>query len=289
MTEKRRLPMGRHRVVAERHLLMGKRRLLAGLLLLSTLAVAVLVVALLPTVAGSAAVDLPRAQERAAEGNRAYESGRWDDAIEAWQQAIDAGLDHEVILYNLGNAWFKKGRIGKAILFYRRALRMNPRDGAARSNLQRAMAQVRDEALQPLSLPIFLRPLEWIYGRLSLNEWTMVSLALWWLLILVAALRGWWRPSWLQGRGLLWVFGLLLLFAVSMTALHLRRERLRHEAVVVAEEVEVRSGPGDDYRLSFKIHEGLPVFIDRREGDWTRIHLGGELVGWVPSDRIEEI
>jgi len=235
------------------------------------------------------AEDLARAQKLAAEGNRLYEEGHFAEAATAYQQALDAGLDHEIVLYNLGNAWFKQGRVGKAILFYRRVLRRNPRNRAAAANLERATALVKDEALKPLRLPLFLRPVAWVYGRLSLDEWTLLSLGWWWLLVTLAALRAWWRPPWLRGRGLLTAGGVVLLLSLAMTAVHVEKEWMRHEAVVVADEVDVRSGPGESYRLSFKIHAGLPVFVDRREGKWARIHLGGELVGWVPSGQVEEI
>ena len=235
------------------------------------------------------AVDLAHAQKLAAEGNRAYEAGEYADAVRAYEGAIQAGLDHEILLYNLGNAWFKQGEVGKAIVYYRRALRRHPRDEAVRSNLQRARSLVKDEALAPLSLPIFLRPLGWVYRSLSLDEWTTLALILWFALILLVVARGWWQRAWLWGRGALWTVGVFMAFALIMVAIHSERELLRREAIVIAPEVEVRSGPGQSYRLSFKVHDGLQVFVDRREKDWARIHLGGELVGWVPVSEIEEL
>jgi uncharacterized protein YgiM (DUF1202 family) len=58
---------------------------------------------------------------------------------------------------------------------------------------------------------------------------------------------------------------------------------------VVAEEVDVRSGPGTSYNLAFRVHEGLAVRVAEDRGDWLRIDLGGELVGWVPASTLEHI
>jgi tetratricopeptide (TPR) repeat protein len=235
------------------------------------------------------AQDLARAQSLAAEGDRAYESGEYESAAESYRAALEAGLDHPILHYNLGNAYFKQGELGEAIVQYRRALRQNPRDGAARANLERAESLIQDEALAPLSLPLFLRPVAWIYGELSLDEWIVVALIAWFALCLLGALRCWWRPPALRGRGPLWVSGLAVALALAMASVHAEHELRRNPAVVTAGEVDVRSGPGESYNLSFKIHEGLRVYVDDRRGEWSRVHLGGELVGWVPSAEIEEI
>lgn len=253
------------------------RRLTLTLLLLSVATV------------GARAEDLAKAQSLAAQGNHAYEAGDYDGAILNYQAAIDAGLNHEIIYYNLGNAWFKKGSVGKAILYYRRALLRNPRDAAARENLAQAKTLIKDEALAPLSVPLFLKPVVWLYSYFSLDEWTGAALGLWLLLALVGALRAWWRPSWLRGRGMIWALCCLLAVCLVMTVVHADNQ-LRHQAAIVtATEVDVRSGPGENYNLSFKIHEGLRVFVDTQRTQWTRIHLGGDLIGWVPASSIEEI
>lgn len=253
-----------------------RRALLAALLLLLA-------------VSPVAAQDLGLAQAKSAEGDRAYEDGDFAAAAAAYQAALDAGLDHAVLHYNLGNAHFKQGELGEAIVEYHRALRRDPRDRAARTNLERAESLVQDEALAPLRLPVFLRPLGWLYFRLSLDEWAGLALIAWFAFCLLGAARSWWAPIARRGRALLWTSGSVLALAVIMSAIHVQHELLRDTAVVTAGEVEVRSGPGEDYKLSFKVHEGLKLYVDERRGDWSRIHLGGELVGWVPTHEIEEI
>jgi len=255
---------------------------LARRLVLSALFLSIVVV-------GARAEDLAKAQSLAAQGNHAYEAGDYDGAIESYQAAIDAGLNHEVLFYNLGNAWFKKGSVGKAILYYRRALLRDPRNSAARENLKQAKALIKDEALAPLSIPLFLKPLVWLYSHFSLDEWNEAALGFWLLLALVGALRAWWRPSWLKGRGMIWALCCLFAVCSTMTLVHADNQLRHRAAIVTTTEVDVRSGPGENYNLSFKIHEGLRVFVDTQRPQWTRIHLGGDLIGWVPASSIEEI
>jgi tetratricopeptide (TPR) repeat protein len=247
------------------------------------------VLAVLTWAMPSPAQDLAAAQATAAEGDRAYEAGDYAGAARAYRDAIERGLDHSVLHYNLGNAYFKLGELGEAIVEYNRALRRNPRDAATRANLERARSLIQDEALAPLSLPVFLRPLAWLYTRLSLDEWVELALLAWFALCLLGATRAWWRPAPLKGRWALWTCGCGLALALCMAAIHAEHELRRRPAVVTAGEVLVRSGPGESYNLSFKVHEGLRLYLDEQRGEWSRVHLGGELVGWVPSHQIEAI
>ena len=53
--------------------------------------------------------------------NTAYINGRYDAAIEGYQQILSRGLYSAKLYYNLANASFKAGRTGRAILFYHRS------------------------------------------------------------------------------------------------------------------------------------------------------------------------
>ncbi len=222
-------------------------------------------------------------------GWAAFERQDFDAAVEAFQTALDAGLDHAVVHYDLGNAHFKRGDLGRAIASYERALRRDPRLAEARANLQRARAQIRDVELSSHLPPPVLRPLHAVYAALSENEWWVVALVLWWSLAFVAGLRPWWPPArewWRRGAP---VAAAGLAVAIGCAAMHHHREVSTTTAVVVAEEAEVRSGPGSDYNLVFRVHEGLSARVRERRDGWVRIDLGGELVGWLPVAEIETL
>ena len=63
-----------------------------------------------------------------AEGNRLYEAGQFVEAAALYQALADAGAEDGTLYYNLGNACFKAGDLGRAILNYRRAQALLPRD-----------------------------------------------------------------------------------------------------------------------------------------------------------------
>ncbi|HKK69984.1 MAG TPA: tetratricopeptide repeat protein [Candidatus Krumholzibacteria bacterium] len=232
----------------------------------------------------AAAMDPPPSMEA---GRVAYEAGDFGAAVEHYRDALAAGADHPIVHYNLGNALFKSGELGEAIASYVRAQRRAPRDDRIRANLRVARAQIRDRELADESLPAVFVPVRWLYDRFSLNEWWILTLVVFGLIVLVSVAGQWERldPPWVRRL----VLGLTVVAGVSATmgVVRYRTEVARTGAVVVEQEVEVRSGPGSDYSLAFRVHEGLQVEVSERRPDWVRIDLGGELVGWVPTRSLE--
>ena len=79
--------------------------------------------------------DLETAGALFDKGNQSYEEGRFDQAIQQYEEILNLGIRDFRVFYNLGNAHFRQNQLGKAILNYRRALDLRPRDEDAQANL----------------------------------------------------------------------------------------------------------------------------------------------------------
>ncbi len=90
-----------------------------------------------PAQDAAAAPDAGAAPDRLWDlANTAYVNGDYAGAIAIYESILDRGLASARLYYNLGNAYFKEDRTGKAILFYRRALRLRPGNEDVRHNLE---------------------------------------------------------------------------------------------------------------------------------------------------------
>ncbi|HSA31118.1 MAG TPA: tetratricopeptide repeat protein, partial [Candidatus Omnitrophota bacterium] len=69
-----------------------------------------------------------------AKANTEYQQGRYEEAGGLYEQILESGQESGALYYNLGNSYFKKGQIGKAILNYERALDFFPRDADLQAN-----------------------------------------------------------------------------------------------------------------------------------------------------------
>ena len=86
----------------------------------------------------------PAALESAFEAaNSAYSEARYEEAQAGYESIVEGHLHFESE-FNLGNAFFKQGKLGHSILHYERAKRINPSNSDLESNLILANARVID-------------------------------------------------------------------------------------------------------------------------------------------------
>jgi tetratricopeptide (TPR) repeat protein len=233
-----------------------------------------------------AQADIESATALFKKGNESYEAGNFDQAIEEYQKIVNLGIKNSKVFYNLGNAYFRKNQLGKAILNYRKALALEPRDEDSMANLAFAklftLDKMEQEKIDPLSNLV-----HWFVNLFSTDELTIfVSLSYCLSIafgILILFTRK--RRAWLLGLSIL-----LFIFVVSSsslaTKLHFDSAK---NGVLIAPQAEVRSGPGGDYTLQFTGHEGLEFQINEQAEGWYRISLSNGVKGWIPQDAVEII
>jgi len=223
-------------------------------------------------------------------GNQSYEAGQYQEAIDIYESMVAAGIQDSALFYNLGNAYFKRGDLGRAILNYRKAQFLDPRDGDIVANLTIARAQTLDRLEaddNPLANLVELAE-EW----LTLTEAAVLALILWLLIslcLIVAILSRRFRRASLWTAG---VVGLFLIVGLLSMANRYYVRQTSPPAVLVAPEVDVTSGPGgaDQYLVEFNLHAGAEVQLLESRPDWRRIALpGNDFQGWVPADSVEPV
>ncbi len=88
-------------------------------------------------------------EERFFKANQSYKEGCFEDAGKGFSDLIQSGHQNGHLYYNLGNVFFKQGRIGHAILNYERARILIPRDADLDFNLRYAHNHIRDDIRNP--------------------------------------------------------------------------------------------------------------------------------------------
>ena len=118
--------------------------------------------------------DVP-ADELWDRANTAYINGDYRGAAEIYGEILDRGLGSVKLYYNLANACFKEGQTGRAILFYRRALRLAPGNDDIRYNLSVAEARTKDtiERIPEFFLVGWVRA---VRHAMSCTAWSVLSL-----------------------------------------------------------------------------------------------------------------
>ena len=224
-------------------------------------------------------------------GNQLYQEGDFVGAIEAYLAVRAAGFESADLHYNLGNAYFKSGDLGRSILSWERALSRAPGDGDATANLGLARSLTAD-AVEPL-------PRFWLFSALGWwVQWIPRSLLIFlvggsWLLACASLVLRIWTGSPDVRRLAAW-FAITGALGVLVLGTNLVVRELRigqpDRAVILARAVQVRSAPAEDDDLTlFEIHEGTRVRVEQRTGAWAEVVLDDGKVGWVPADVMEGI
>jgi len=220
--------------------------------------------------------------------NKLYEQGKFSEAAAAYQKLLDAGAPAEAIHFNLGNAWFKAGQLGRAIAEWRLAERSSPRDPSVRFNLQFARKRVTGSDA-PAGV-LWQRALR----SLTLNEWTVLASVLLWVWFLLLALREF-KPMLrkvLSGYTSTAGLGALLL-AVCLAGAAALQFNTR-PAVVIVPEAIARTGPLDEAKVLHQLRDGTEVVVlDEKEvtvGEskqtWLQVRDNARRIGWVKGDQL---
>lgn len=212
--------------------------------------------------------------------NKLYEQGKFAEAAAAYEALglADSLKVSPALLFNLGNAHFKAGAIGRAIVAYRSAGALVPRDPDVRANLQFARNQVEGPTWRQSAGQRWLQ-------FLTLNEWTGLTMGAFWLCFLILA-AGEAHPAWkkrlriyvLIVGGAFVILGICLALAI--------RSQTTPVAVVVAREAVVRNGPLDESPSAFTVHDGAELLVRDSKDDWLQVTDGQQRLGWIKRSSV---
>jgi tetratricopeptide (TPR) repeat protein len=214
--------------------------------------------------------------------NKLYEEGKFAEAASAYETMTEAGQASAALYFNLGNAFFKSGQIGRAIAAYHQAEQLTPRDPDLRANLQFARNQTPSPTLSPT------RWQRWL-GRLTLNEWTVLAAgAVWIWLLLLAVLQ--WRPALRPTlRAYVLSIAILAVLLCACAAAALRETRFTRTAIVITGEAVVRYGPLSESPTAFTVHDGAELRILDQKDEWLQVSTDPRRVGWLRRDQVLEV
>ncbi|MDO8603199.1 MAG: tetratricopeptide repeat protein [Candidatus Omnitrophota bacterium] len=234
----------------------------------------------------SIASDIP--EELFIKGNSSYESGDYEKAVSVYEELVRMDKISPGVFYNLGNSYFKLKKIGMAILNYEKALRLDPRDRDMRLNLKIARSMAVDKINTP-ERGFILGAIFFLYDRMTINELTAMCSFFYLVVILFLILS----IFLVAKRRLMFytagVFGITSCILLIFLSAKINKENFTKTGIIVAEKIDVRSGPKEDYLLQFTLHEGAKVSIVKDTQNWYEIELSSDLKGWVPKPSVDII
>ncbi len=219
------------------------------------------------------------------QANALYQQGKNAEARDLYELVLSNGYVSGDLLYNLGNAYYRLGDLGRAILNYERARRIMPGDDDLRHNLQLANLRVVDR-IEPAP-------------RLFLWDWWdnlkgayPVQSAIWFayglFVLLVAAIITMMLVQSYAVRRIALIAGIMttlfLAFSLVLVVQKISDDGRLDEAVVVADITTVKNSPDARSTDAFVLHAGVKVRVIDSVNEWVQIRIADGKVGWMERD-----
>lgn len=240
------------------------------------------------------------ATSMAQQADSAYNREAYSDAIRLYNEAITTDGVSSNILYNLGNAYYRDNQLGKAILSYERALKLDPSNNEAAINLNFVKTQIEDAPEDDSS---FLSNVhKGIVSTFAPDAWAWLALAI--FIVLLGTIAAYIFSNHVAVRkfgffgAIIMVFIFIYVIAIAYQTAGAYRKH--DSAIVIVPTTSLSSAPRSsrsDKEKVVPIHEGTKVEIldslstpdDPNVGKWYDVKINNSSRAWLNADDVERI
>ena len=247
-----------------------------------------LTVLALPVFANNANID---------RANQAYKQELYNEALKLYLQEAEQTGVSSALYCNIGDTYYRLKDNVHAVLYYERALLLDPSNSDARFNLEfvRGKMQLPDDAGDSW----FSNWVDMTVSRLSSNAWAIIAIITF-LLFLAGVAAYMFLDNVLMRK--IGFFGGALMIVVSILA-NLAAFHVYHKAtggngaIIMPESVTLGTAPReprDKQEVAFELQQGTRVEIvdsitDKNSGKWLQISTAGGHKAWLNARDVEVI
>lgn len=224
-------------------------------------------------------------QSQFSDANKAYAEENYELALEGYSALLAEGYHSVNLYYNLGNTYYRLGDLGRSVWAYEKALKLDPSNEHAKTNLDFIKMQTIDK-IDNTAPGIGT----WLSGLLfgpSINLWAYLSIAM--SILFAISLSWFFRSSNVRAKNLSLltgaISGVLLLFTLIVSDQHKEFVTNQNKGVVISEEVEIKISPLETATTSFQLHSGTKVKILGNSEGWTHVEVNGNS-GWLQTSDV---
>jgi len=222
--------------------------------------------------------------------NNLYQEGYYEPALESFQSIISSGKESADLYYNMGNAAYRSNSIGHAILYYEKALKLEPKHEDARHNLD-YVSRYRLDTFEEVPI-LFLG--SWIKSFVRMfpeQTWSILTLIFFIFILFGLLFFLFSQRVYIRKAGFISGLVALLLFVLSLSsALSRYRDIVSPNAgIILTPSVLVRSSPSESGTELFILHEGTKIEVNEEVSGWQNIKVLDGREGWIESGDFESI
>ena len=222
--------------------------------------------------------------------NENYKEGKYQDAIELYQQIEAKDTISSTLYFNIANSYYKLNNVANTIYYYEKALKIDPLNTDAANNLEFARRMTIDN-IEVLP-KTFLQRIEQNYvQKLTYNEWATLAVVLSFLAAVLFLLFYFSSISSKKRSYFLTSILSFFLLAITIFISYNQYQKVSNTktAIIFASKVAVNNAPTLNSDEIFVLHEGTKINILDTIDNWKKIKLADGKIGWVIADALKEL
>lgn len=221
--------------------------------------------------------------------NQKYSAGQYQEALNLYIQIKDGGQHSSELYHNIGNSYYKIGKLGYAILHYEKAKLLQPNNTLINNNLSIARNDVDSDIVE---IPDFLPLRLWrsISKSLSPSMWIVLQFMLG-ILLIFCFYKLWFPDGKFSRTKLVSICSIaFLLLVISFLAGRTSHKLLHyHNSGIVIQSAILKSAPDSRSDDIEPLSEGVKVAITDTINQWYKVQLMNKNIGWISEKDVDRI
>lgn len=222
--------------------------------------------------------------------NSLYREQQYQSALTIYDSINSLGYESALLYYNMGNTYYKLKEIPQSILYYEKALKLDPKNEKINQNLSRAKLLTIDRIEEIPEFFLLNSYREFVF-LLNSNTWAVISCIL--FVISLIAFLVFFLSTQTGIRRLGFYLGFVLLLLSAGTLLFANKSykmfTVHNSAVIMQATVTLKGSPNENSSELYIVHEGTKVFILDSIDEWYEVRLTDGKKGWVRNKSLELI
>jgi tetratricopeptide (TPR) repeat protein len=224
------------------------------------------------------------------EANTFYKESKFERALGVYLAIEEQGYESSDLYYNVGNCYYKLDKVAPAIYYYEKALKLDPANEDAASNLAFAKRMTID-VIEELPKTFLQRFSANVIQKFTFDTWALMGVSASFLAVIFFLL---YYFSYSSRKKLLYFNTAILAFFMMLVTVYFAFDNYdtvqkNRAAIIFSPKVEIKDAPTLSSGKAFELHEGTKVIILDELDNWKKIKIADGKVGWIDEAELKEI
>jgi tetratricopeptide (TPR) repeat protein len=222
--------------------------------------------------------------------NTLYKNGKYNKAIELYLSIEQQEVASDDLYFNLGNCYYKLNKVAPSIYYYEKALKINPANEDAITNLAFAKRMTID-VIEELPKTFFQRFSASVIQKLPFDTWAIIAVVSSFLIALFFLL--YYFSSETRKKFVFFNASIIAAFVMVVSVFfafnNFKTIQKNRTAIIYKQKVAIKNAPTSVSDEVFELHEGTKVLVLDELDNWKKIKIADGKIGWMKSTDLKEI